>query len=54
MLGLLINALLAILVIAVVWFVAAMFLPHNLALVLTLIVAILCLVYLLKGKAPIT
>ena len=53
MFGLLINALIAILVVAVTWIVASWLLPHPLAMVITLIVAILCLVYLTRGKAPI-
>lgn len=50
MTNLLVNALLAIVVVAVVWFVASMLLPGQIAILLTVIVAVLALVYLLRGN----
>lgn len=46
---LLINALIGIVVIGVTWFVAGLLLPGNIALLITVVVAVLVLIYLLKG-----
>lgn len=49
MTNLLVNALVGILVIAVTWFVASLLLPGNLALIITVVVAVLVLIYLIRG-----
>lgn len=49
MTNLLVQALIGILVIGVTWFFASMLLPGNIALLITAVVAVVVLIYLLKG-----
>ncbi len=53
MLNLLLNVVIGIVAIAIVWWVSSLLLPHTIALVVTLVVALLVLVYLARGHSPI-
>jgi hypothetical protein len=53
MVDLLISVLIGLVVIGVTWFVAAMLVPHQIAVLITVVVSVIVLIYLLKGRPGI-